>query len=188
MTVSHLEPPSASAELPEQVRAAALGDVAAFRALYDRTIDRVCRTASWLLGRGDVEDVVQDVFVRVWERLPSLDEPAAFDAWLHRLAVNVILRRREKGARARGEVDLTAANAATTFSRGDVALRLDLEESVQLLPQGARDVFLLYDVEGYSHKEISVMLAISHHTSRSQLHRARALLRTLLARGEELET
>ena len=162
------------------MRLAAAGDAAAFRILYDRSADRVHRTARWLLGSSDVEDVVQDVFIRAWQQLPSLRQPEAFDGWLHRLAVNVILRSR---AQWRHRADREpAGNSASSAAapQSPPGLRLDLERAVGVLPPRARHVFLLYDVEGYSHEEIGSMLGISHHTSRSQLHRARSLLRGLL--------
>jgi RNA polymerase sigma-70 factor (ECF subfamily) len=116
------------------------------------------------------------VYVRVWERLPDLHDPKTFDGWLRRVAVTVILRRREQAARTRSrEAELSAAEEAPARV-APAGLALDLERAVARLPIGARDVFVLYDVEGHDHREIGKMLGISPHTSRSQLHRARTLL------------
>jgi RNA polymerase sigma-70 factor (ECF subfamily) len=165
------------------VRAARAGDLEAFERLYRLHHARIDRLARWLLASPDVADVVQEVFVRAWRKLDGFQERAAFGTWLHRLAVNVLLRARQgRGdwqARHAGEpVDAFAQTVAT-----DPAVRLDLDRAIASLPGGARDVFVLFEVEGHSHGEIAELLDISAHTSRSQLHRARLLLRTHLKGG-----
>lgn len=165
-------------------RRASEGDRRAFRRLYERFGDDVHRTARWMLAPDDVDDVIQEVFLRAWEKLPSLSDHAAFGSWLHRLAVNVFLRWRGRRARRREyEPPLERApNGSDTAPSPD--LGIDLERAVAELPDGARKVFILYDVEGFSHREIGEIMGMSHHTSRSQLHRARALLRDRL-RGDD---
>lgn len=178
------------------VRAAAAGDLEAFERLYRAYHARVDRTARWLLASPDVGDVVQDVFVRAWRKLGQFDGRAAFGTWLHRLAVNVVLRARETRSRwhdrhppvARGSaIDGRGGSAPApgpVAATGAAAeLRLALEAAVAALPDGAREVFVLFEVDGYSHAEIGEALGISAHTSRSQLHRARTLLRGQLGRG-----
>jgi RNA polymerase sigma-70 factor (ECF subfamily) len=159
------------------VRAARAGDVEAFERLYRLHHARVDRLARWLLASSDVADVVQDVFVRAWRKLDGFEERAAFATWLHRLAVNVLLRARQ------GRHDWHARHAGDDIDgvepivAADPAVRLDLDAAIASLPGGARDVFVLFEVEGHSHGEIAQLLDISAHTSRSQLHRARLLLR-----------
>lgn len=166
------------------MRLAAEGDTRAFRRLYDDSVDQVARTARWLMSSAEVEDVVQDVFIRAWARLPSLHDPASFESWLHRLSVNVILRSRERRGRIRGREESLEEVHGRAAPMAPAGLRLDLDRAVGVLPPRARDVFVLYDVQGFSHKEIASMLGVSHHTSRSQLHRARALMREYLNPAE----
>lgn len=169
------------AELAE-VRAARAGDVDAFERLYRRHHDRIDRTARWLLTSPDVADVVQEIFVRAWRKLDTFDGRAAFGTWLHRLAINVLLRARSNrgrwSARHAALPDGAQGPAASTFP--DV--RLDLDAAIATLPDGARDVFVLFEVDGYSHAEVAELLGVSPHTSRSQLHRARTLLRSWMVR------
>jgi len=141
-------------------------------------VARVHGLARWLVGGSDVEDAVQEVFIRVWQKLGTFAGQAAFGTWLHRVAVNLLLRRRQTLARdQRRHLSDPAplANVAGPASRPD--LRMTIERAVDSLPAGAREVFVLHDMEGYKHEEIGELLGIDPGTSRSQLHRARLLLR-----------
>jgi RNA polymerase sigma-70 factor (ECF subfamily) len=175
---------AAAAATPEQydVALAVGGDSAAFGRLYRAHVNRVTALARWLLGGDDVDDAVQDTFVRAWEKLGTYSGDAAFGTWLHRVAVNVLLRRRQQRSRHRTrhveEADAMLA-VAGPIARPD--LKVALETAVGRLPAGAREVFVLHDMEGYQHAEIARMLDIDAGTSRSQLHRARMLLRGMLA-------
>jgi len=165
----------------DEVALAAAGDAAAFERLYRRHLARVHALARWLVGADEAEDAVQDVFIRVWEKLAQFEGRSAFGTWLHRLAVSVLLRRREtQGIRnqrhtAGDEVVVTLPTRTATPD-----LRVALESAVQYLPDGAREVFVLHDMEGYRHEEIGEMLGCTSGTSRSQLHRARTILREYL--------
>jgi len=175
---------AAVATAPEQydVALAVRGDSAAFERLYRAHVNRVTALARWLLGGDDVEDAVQDAFIRAWEKLGTFSGDSAFGTWLHRVAVNLFLRRRQQRAQYRTrhveepDVMLTLAGP---ISRPD--LKMALEAAVGRLPAGAREVFVLHDMEGYRHEEIAGMLDVDAGTSRSQLHRARMLLRGMLA-------
>ena len=155
------------------------GDTQAFERLYRRHVAKVLCLARWLLSRDDVDDVLQDVFIRAWHKLDSFRGKSAFSTWLHRLATNVILRRREKLAtearRHSGSEMELESQPATGNSPG---LKVDIETAVDRLPPRARQVFVLHDMEGYKHEEIATMLEISVGTSRSQLHHARMALRS----------
>lgn len=160
---------------------AARGDAGAFERLYRAHVARVAGLARWLVGPDEVEDAVQEVFVRVWEKLDTFAGQSAFATWLHRVAVNLMLRRRQVSGRHRARhAELEGAPEPATRRR-DPELRMAIEGAVSQLPQGARDVFVLHDVQGYKHEEIAGMLGIDPGTSRSQLHRARMLLRGRLA-------
>lgn len=154
------------------------GDNQAFERLYRRHVGRMASLARWLLGHDDVEDVLQEVFIRVWEKLDTFKGHAAFSTWLHRLATNVVLRRREErrkwAARHAGsELDLATASGGPITP----GLRVDIEAAVDRLPDKAREVFVLHDMVGYKHHEIGKLLGITAGTSRSQLHHARMALR-----------
>lgn len=161
------------------VERAARGDHDAFERLYRGHVGRVYALARRMTDDDVAEDLTQEVFIRAWQKLDTFKGNARFGTWLHRLAVNHILSRRETMARresrrARGEGILDRVTAPL---RRDSAASLDLDTAMAHLPSGARDVFVLYDVEGYPHDEIAGFMGISVGTSKSQLHRARKLLR-----------
>ena len=166
------------------VRRAQNGDQAAFAELYRAHAGRVYALCLRLEGDGQrAEELTQDVFVRVWERLGSYRGESAFGTWLHRLAVNVVLGHRRSAWRRAKRVLVTADPAV--FERPhDVTpgTRIDLDGAISRLPPGARTVFVLHDVEGYTHEEIAGMADIAEGTSKAQLFRARRLLREALNR------
>jgi RNA polymerase sigma factor (sigma-70 family) len=177
-------PATAPTSVPADVVAAANGDRSAFERLYREHVERVFSLGVRMLGdRTLAEEVTQDVFVRVWQKLPGFRGEAAFSTWLHRVAVNVMLTRRKSaaGQRDRTVDDADAIDLAPTrpVAVGD---RLDLEAAIAGLPRGARQVFVLHDVEGFTHEEIGEQLGITSGGSKAQLHRARMLLRTALTR------
>lgn len=157
-------------------RLAQAGDVDAFERLYHLHLPRVHRTARWLLGTNDVEDVIQEVFLRIWDKLELFDERSSLNTWLHRVAVNVILRHRERTARYRAQkVELKDEHCEESGERP--GLKLDLEAAVSSLPERARTVFVLHEIQGYSHREIAKLMNTSVVTSRAHLHRAREIMR-----------
>lgn len=161
------------------------GDEAAFRDLYRAHVGRVYALCLRYCGdRTEAEELTQDVFVRAWEKLASFRGESAFGTWLHRLAVNVVLMARRTGQRRERRVAAVENPEALERPRGDppAGLSLDLERAIARLPEGAREVFLLYDVEGYGHAEIAGLLGIAEGTSKAQLFRARRLLRGWLTR------
>ena len=169
-----------SSELDE-VALAVAGDTAAFERLYHRHLNRVHGLARWLVGPDEAEDAVQDVFIRVWEKLSQFEGRSAFGTWLHRLAVSVMLRRREtKGIRDKRHVAGEESYQAVATAPMTPDLRVAIEAAVGRLPDGAREVFVLHDMEGYRHEEIGEMLGVTSGTSRSQLHRARMILKDFL--------
>ena len=166
----------------DDVSLAAGGDAEAFERLYRRHVARVHALARWLVDTSDVEDAVQDVFVRVWQKLGTFAGQSQFGTWLHRVAVNAMLRRRETAGRYRARhVTDEASFDAMSAPRHHPDLKVAIERAVDTLPAGAREVFVLHDMEGYKHEEIADLLGIDPGTSRSQLHRARMLLRRVLA-------
>lgn len=161
---------------------AAAGDARAFERLYLRHVARVHSLARRMIGADGADEATQDVFVRAWSKLATFRGEAAFGTWLHRLAINVMLARRASLGQAReryedGEEAFTNLSAPT--ERPDLAV--DFESAIGRLPESARRVFVLHDVEGFKHGEIAAMLGITEGTSKAQLHRARMSLRRHLA-------
>lgn len=175
--------PAAPTPVGDDVAAAASGDRGAFERVYRTHVDRVYSLCARMLGdRVLAEEVTQDVFVRVWEKLPGFRGDAAFTTWLHRVAVNVVLTgRKASGLREGRLADAEALDSAPARpeSPGD---RLDLDSAIAGLPRGARTVFVLHDVQGFTHEEIGEHLGITPGGSKAQLHRARMLLRAALTR------
>lgn len=159
------------------------GDVGAFEALYRANASRVfgicMRMAS---SRDEAEGWSQQIWVRVWERLGTFRAESRFSTWLHRLAVNLILDRKRSEARRverRAKVESMWTERKSFDHREDM---LDLQKAVDELPDRARTVFLLYDVEGYKHREIAERLGVAEGTVKAHLHRARRMLREALSR------
>jgi RNA polymerase sigma-70 factor, ECF subfamily len=170
----------------ESIRRAQAGDVHAFEALYRAHAGRVYALCLRLKA-GDTTDateLMQDVFIRAWRRISTFRGDSAFGSWLHRLAVNTMLENARSDRRRVARVlpmDDTSRLEGAARSSG-VDLRMDMEEAVASLPQGARLAFVLHDVEGYQHQEIAAQLGVSVGTIKAQLHRARRLLRERLER------
>ena len=172
-------------ERPEQegqdVALAAGGNHQAFERLYRAHLGRVHSLALRMAGVEWAEDLTQEVFIRAWSKLRTFRGDSSFGTWLYRLAVNLILSRRQtlrrREQRQLPEGEMLERMPARSSTPG---LALDFEAAIQKLPDGARQVFVLYDVEGYPHSEISEFMGISPGTSKSQLHRARMMLREYL--------
>lgn len=180
---------SSADELAPDVALAASGDRRAFERLYRAHVDRVFSICVRMCGsRSRGEELTQDVFVRVWEKLPLFRGESAFSTWLYRVAVNVVLGDRKAQSRERSrtlpsdpaEHDLEGASGSVPAP--PVGERVDLEAAIALLPPGARKVFVLHDVEGFTHEEIAQQMGVTSGGSKAQLHRARMLLREALQR------
>ena len=162
-----------------------LGDEQAFEALYRATSGRVYALCLRMTGdAARATELTQDVFVRVWERLSSFRGESALETWLHRLAVNVVLESERATGRRLARVeprnDLMEIDSAGKMPL--IGERLDLEAAIAALPPGARRVFVLHDIEGYRHDEISRLTGAAPGTLRAQLFRARRLLMERLGR------
>ncbi len=168
-------------ELIGRVRA---GDGAAERALYDAHVDRVFRLAYRFTGDDELaRDCTQDTFIRAFERLASFRGDAKFSTWLHAIATSVALNALRKVKRFRQrETDLDTATGLPAAGReAEPDLKRRLARAIDDLPPGYRTVFVMHDVEGYTHEEIGAALGIEAGTSKAQLSRARAKLREALA-------
>lgn len=166
------------------VRRAAAGDLEAFEGLYREHVGRVHALCLRMArDRGEAEELTQETFVRVWEKLQSFRGESAFSTWLHRVTVNVVVAGLRRQGRWRERFTAQDAEdvgiAQPAFSPGG---DLDLERAIAALPPKARLVFLLHDVEGHGHGEIASMLGLAVGTSKAHLHRARLQLREELSR------
>ena len=164
----------------EDVRRARDGDTAAFERVYRRHAARIHSLSSRMLSPEEADDLTQEVFIRAWQKLSLFRGDSAFGTWLYRLAVNLVLARRQTFAARRGrlEGDVDVIPLPARCDRPD--LRMDVDAAIRTLPRGAREVFVLHDIEGYTHEEIAGMLHVTAGTSKSQLHRARMSLRQYL--------
>ena len=181
---------SVNAPAPQDDAAlAARGDRRAFERLYRANVDRVFSVCARMVAdRARAEELTQDVFVRAWEKLGQFRGESAFSTWIHRLAVNLILNDRKTARRHESRIDSGIDDVdALPYRRtrgvdGDASpgLSMDLESAIDSLPPGARKVFVLHDVEGYTHDEIGGMLGVTSGGCKAQLHRARMLLREAL--------
>ena len=166
----------------ELVALARSGDVPAFESLYQRHRNRIYALV-WRLCGGDnslAEDLLQEAFVRAWQKLDSFRGDSRFGTWLHRLSANVALSdRRIRVRRARHEERLDESAERTATGSRDVfaAQRRDLERAIARLPERARTVLVLFDIEGYGHAQIAAITGMAVGSSKAQLHRARRLVR-----------
>ncbi len=189
---NNLPPQGESAEWNEfqLVSRARKGDVQAFEELYRRFVPRVFGLCRRMVG--DVvlaEDLTQEVFVRVWEKLSLFKGRGPFAPWLLTVASRVVISYRRTSSRRDERIHAVEDLARVEPHAVDfkpVAARstdigIDLATALLQIPEGARKVFVLHDVEGYKHHEIARMTGMAAGTSKAQLHRARRILRKVLA-------
>lgn len=171
----------------ELAQRSAAGDSEAFEQIYRRHFRRVYALCLRMMGDPvRAEDMTQEVFVQLFNKIGSFRGESAFTTWLHRMTVNLVLMYFRK-ASTRSELLTEEGETPIQIVRGTenpesmpVVDRIALERAVAQLPPGYRSVFVLHDVEGYEHDEIAKMMNISAGTSKSQLHKARLKLRQLL--------
>jgi len=152
-------------------------DAKAFESLYRLHVDRVYGLCLRMTGNvAEAEDCTQEAFIQAWNKMDKFRGDSAFGTWMHRIAVNAVLGRMRKSKRERDRIQLASEEVLSPASINDDGELRDLSDAVNRLPEGARNVFVLYGVYGYSHEEAGNMLGIAAGTSKAQLHRARRLL------------
>jgi len=165
------------------------GDPAAQRELYESHVDRVYRLAYRLAGEDELaRDFTQLTFIRAFERIGDFRFESSLATWLHTIGVSIALNglRKVKTARTR-EAPIEAASSIGTITReAEPDLKVRLKEAIDSLSEKYRTVFLMHDVEGFTHEEIGAALGIPAGTSKTRLFQGRAKLREALAdfRGE----
>ena len=171
-----LERPALTDEADWIARAQRL-DGRAFERLYRMHIDRVYGLCLRMTGNvAEAEDCAQEAFIQAWNKLEKFRGDSAFGTWLHRIAVNAVLGRMRKSKREHDRIQVAFEQSSAPVAVADNGEMRDLSEAVDRLPEGARHVFVLHAVYGYSHEETGNMLDIAAGTSKAQLHRARRLL------------
>ncbi len=159
------------------IRRAKKSDARAFEKLYRMHIDKVYGLCLRMTGNvAEAEDCAQEAFIQAWNKLSKFRGESAFATWLHRIAVNAVLGRMRKSKREQDRIQIAADISPGPASIGDSGNLRDLSDAIDRLPEGARHVFILSGIYGYSHEEASNMLGIAVGTSKAQLHRARRLL------------
>jgi RNA polymerase sigma-70 factor, ECF subfamily len=161
------------------------GDEAAMRALWARHASHIDVVVRRLVG-GDHDlaaDVAQEVWIQIFRALPTYRGDSQFGTWAHRIAVNRTLnalrQRRRLASLETNDVDEESAAVEPEAERNIIAA--SIEAATAQLSPGARAVFVMHDVEGFTHEEIATALGITSGGSKSQLFKARAKLRRLLA-------
>jgi RNA polymerase sigma-70 factor, ECF subfamily len=160
------------------------GDASAERALYDAHVDRVFRLVYRMAGDLDrAQDYTQETFIRAFDRLADFRGEAALSTWLGSIAISVTLNGlRKVRRRNEREVSLDDGVLVGRVTRdAEPDLKVRLSQAIDDLPDGYRAVFVMHDVEGYTHEEIATSLGVHPGTSKAQLFRARARLRAALA-------
>ncbi|MBT8078412.1 MAG: RNA polymerase sigma factor [Gammaproteobacteria bacterium] len=168
------EPATEEARWVEKARRS---DTGAFEKLYRRHVDKVYGLCLRMTGNtSEAEDCTQEAFIQAWSKLDKFRGDSSFATWIHRVAVNAVLGRMRKSRREQDRIRAVGEIAPPRESIGDSGNLQDMEAAINELPSGARHVFVLHAVYGYSHDETGNMLGIAAGTSKAQLHRAKRLL------------
>lgn len=177
-----------SSSLPEDAALAAgclAGDLRAYERLYTLQGARMKNLARNLLGSvADAEDAVQDTFLKIQRGIGSFRGQSAFVTWAFRILVNTCHDLRRRRLRRKEQTQDGPEDAAPRpeprAPEAHPSMRMALERALAALTQHQRDVFLLYEVEGFRHAEIAAMLAISETASKNTLFQAKKNLRGML--------
>ncbi|MGB0893634.1 MAG: RNA polymerase sigma factor [Parashewanella sp.] len=158
------------------------GDKAAFKQLYQQHHPRIYALVLRLCGcRSFAEEITQECFVRVWQKLPSFRGESQFSTWLHRLCINqalsMIKAQKSLWARFLNQESVSQESMLEASVNDDYS---ELDCLILKLPERARQVFVLHAVEGYRHEEVANLLGMATGTSKAQFHRARKLLKEML--------
>ena len=168
-------------------RSASHGDMGAFEELYKRHHRRVYSVCLRMLqNTSEAEDLTQDVFIQLYRKIGSFRGDSAFTTWLHRMTVNQVLMHFRKRTvkfektTEEGETPDQIVNGTANPGRMRIVDKIALDNAIEQLPTGYKNVFVLHDVEGFEHEEVASILGCSVGTSKSQLHKARLKLQKLL--------
>jgi RNA polymerase sigma-70 factor, ECF subfamily len=171
----------------ELAQVASKGNMAAFEEIYKRHHRRVYSICLRMLqNASEAEDLTQDVFIQLYRKIGSFRGDSAFTTWLHRMTVNQVLmhfrKRTVKFEKTTEEGDTPEQIVSGTSNPEKMRIvdKIALDNAIEQLPAGYKNVFVLHDVEGFEHEEVARILGCSVGTSKSQLHKARLKLQKLL--------
>jgi RNA polymerase sigma-70 factor (ECF subfamily) len=171
----------------ELAQAAAGGNMPAFEEIYQRHHRRVYSICLRMLQNAfEAEDLTQDVFIQLYRKIGSFRGDSAFTTWLHRMTVNQVLMHFRKRTvkfektTEEGETPVQVVPGTESPFKMPIVDKIALENAIDQLPAGYKNVFMLHDVEGFEHEEVAKILGCSVGTSKSQLHKARLKLQKLL--------
>jgi RNA polymerase sigma-70 factor, ECF subfamily len=165
-------------------RQIAAGDMAAMEMLYNKHYKKVYNLCFKMLKNTfDAEDLAQDVFVTLHRKIGTFRGSSKFSTWLHRLTVNQVrmhwrrCMNKKELVTEEGVFPEPKCRGSLHFNRAPVADKIDLERALNCLPHGYKQVYVMYEIEGYVHDEIARMLNCTEGTTKSQLHKARNKMR-----------
>jgi RNA polymerase sigma-70 factor (ECF subfamily) len=164
-------------------------DPIAQRELYNRYSPKMLAVCyRFAQSREDAEDMLQEAFIKVFTQVHSFQHKGAFEGWVRRIVVHTCINILKRNKRFNEAIDIEHAKEAQTKENMPGVLQAkQVVECIRLLPTGYRTVLNLYAIEGYSHKEIGLMLEIGESTSRSQYTRAKAMLEHMLIKKRIIE-
>lgn len=170
----------------QMVKALRQGDPKAQRQLYDRYAPRMLGVCMRYVGdQMTAEDVLVEGFMKVFDKIAQFKSEGSFEGWMRRIMVNESLGYLRQRKRIQEVAILDEAQQVVDISLADESLETEeMLKMIDTLPTGYRTVFNLYAIEGYAHAEIAEKLGITESTSKSQLHRARAMLQQLVTNWE----
>ncbi|MPR33794.1 RNA polymerase sigma factor [Salmonirosea aquatica] len=170
------------------VKALRKADPKAQRMLYDKYASRMLGVCMRYVGdQMTAEDILVEGFMKVFDKIEQFKSEGSFEGWMRRIMVNESLGYLRQRKRLQEDTILDEAHGIVDDTAlADQSLEAsEMMDMIETLPTGYRTVFNLYAIEGYSHAEIADMLGITESTSKSQLHRARALLQQLVKNWED---
>ena len=165
------------------VNECAKGNSKAQRALFDKFAPKMLAVCQrYLRNSQEAEDVLQDGFVKVFQKIVDFKMEGSLEGWIRRIVVNTALDTIRKNKKLLDDVQVEEVQYKVSFTDHQFD-GMDLAQLMKLIdemPDGYRIVFNMFAIEGYSHKEIADTLGVTENTSKSQYSRARAFLRTQL--------
>jgi len=165
-------------------------DPSAQRELFNRYSPKMLSVCyRYAPNREDAEDMLQEAFIKVFTQIHTFQNKGAFEGWIRRIIVHTCINLLKKHKKFNESLDLAQASYLQVKEETipSIMQAKQVTECIRLLPIGYRTVLNLYAIEGYSHKEIAVMLDIEESTSRSQYTRAKSMLESLLVKKNILE-
>jgi len=161
------------------------GDQRAMEEIYERYKSSFFNLAyRYTYDRVAAEDLLQDIFVKIFTHLEDVEQEKTFVAWMYKIAVNVcysyLRSRKSRDSRTVALSSVEGRQEEAVYDSHEGNLRQSLDEAVEELPEKLRAVFLLHDVQGFKHEEVAAILGIEVGTSKSQLFKARLKIRGFL--------